>query len=44
MHGTAGTAGDQGCAAGGLHAIQGYGNAVDGIGAAAFGDREGAFA
>lgn len=44
MHGTMGAAGDQSCAAGGLHAIQRHGNAVDGIGAAAFGNGEGAFA
>jgi hypothetical protein len=44
VHGTTGAAGDQGGTASGLHAIQGYGNAIDGIGAAAFGNREGALA
>lgn len=44
MNGTAGAAGDQGCAGGGLHSVQSYRNAVDGIGAAAFGNREGPLA
>lgn len=44
MYGTTGAAGDQGGAAGGFHAIQRHGNAVDGIGAAAFGNGEGALA
>ncbi|CAI8748518.1 hypothetical protein EMIT0P291_140149 [Pseudomonas sp. IT-P291] len=44
MDGAARTAGDQRRAAGCLHAIQSHGNAVDGVGAAAFGNREGPLA
>ena len=44
MHSASGTTGDQRCAAGGLHAIQSHGNAVDGISAAAFGNGEGPLA